>query len=201
MSEIKLDGVARNEFGKGAARRLRRENMIPAVIYGHGTDPVHIALPQHVTTLALRQANVLLDINVDGGTSILALPKQVQKDPIKNTIEHVDLLLVKRGEKVTVDVQVNIVGEAVSGSQINHDMNSMSIEADASNIPTEIEVSIEGLEVGTQILAGDVVLPAGATLAGDPEALVVGIVNPAEQNLEVPVNDGTPAATPAGDAE
>lgn len=201
MSDIKLEGVARSEFGKGAARRLRRSNMIPAVIYGHGTDPVHIALPAHVTTLALRQANVLLDITIDGGKSILALPKQVQKDPIKNTVEHVDLLIVKRGEMVTVDIPVVLVGAAANGTQVNHNLTSLSIEADATKLPTEVEVSIEGLEVGAQILAGEVVLPEGSKLAGDAEELVVGVVAPEEQNLEVPSNDDAPAEAAAEDAE
>ena len=174
MPEVKLTAEVRTEFGKGAARRIRRADKVPAVLYGHGTDPIHITLPGHETLLALRTANALLSIDVDG-TSQLALPKQVQRDPLKHTIEHVDLLLVRRGERVTVDVAILVEGEAAPDTLVVVDHNSIPVEADATAIPTEIVVSIEGLAAGTQILARDIKLPEGSTLHIDPEALVVNI--------------------------
>ncbi len=174
MPEVKLTAELRTEFGKGAARRIRRAHKVPAVLYGHGTDPVHITLPGHETLLALRTANALLSIDVDG-TSQLALPKQVQRDPIKHSIEHVDLVLVRRGEKVTVDVPVVIEGEAAPETLVVLDHNSVSIEAEATHIPQQIVISIEGLKAGTQILASDLVLPEGSTIGMDPEALIVNI--------------------------
>ena len=175
MPEVTIIAEARTEFGKGAARRIRRADKIPAVLYGHGTDPVHITLPGHETLLALRTANALLSIELDGGSQ-LALPKQVQRDPIKRTIEHVDLVLVRRGEKVTVDVAVVLQGEASPEALVDLVASTVSIEAEATHLPTEVFVSIEGLSVGTQITAGDLQLPEGSTLSGlDPEALVVNL--------------------------
>ena len=176
MPEVKLTAELRSEFGKGAARRIRRADKIPAVLYGHGTDPVHITLPGHETLLALRVANALLSIDVDG-SSQLALPKQVQRDPIKHTIEHVDLVIVRRGEKVTVDIRLHVEGEAASDTLVVVDQATISIEAEATHIPQEIIVSVEGLPAGTQILARDLKLPAGASLAGDDDALIVNITN------------------------
>nr|WP_239579190.1 50S ribosomal protein L25/general stress protein Ctc [Microlunatus panaciterrae] len=164
----------RTEFGKGAARRIRRADKVPAVLYGHGTDPIHITLPGHETLLALRTANALLAVDVDG-KSQLALPKQVQRDPIKHTIEHVDLLIVRRGEKVTVDVAVHVEGDAAPDTLVVVDRNSVSVEAEATHIPTEVVVSIEGLRAGSQILASDLKLPEGSTLIDDPEVLIVNI--------------------------
>jgi large subunit ribosomal protein L25 len=175
VPEVTIIAEARTEFGKGAARRIRRADKIPAVLYGHGTDPVHITLPGHETLLALRTANALLSIQLDGGSQ-LALPKQVQRDPIKRTIEHVDLVLVRRGEKVTVDVAVVLHGEAAPEALVDLVASTVSIEAEATHIPTEVFVSIEGLPVGTQITAGDLQLPEGSTLSGlDPEALIVNL--------------------------
>ncbi len=174
MPEVKLTAELRTEFGKGAARRIRRAHKVPAVLYGHGTDPVHITLPGHETLLALRTANALLSIDVDG-TAQLALPKQVQRDPIKHSIEHVDLVLVRSGEKVTVDIPVLIEGEAAPETLVVVDHNTVSIEAEATHIPQQIVISIEGLKAGTQILAGDLKLPSGSTIGMDPEALIVNI--------------------------
>ncbi|GAA3710781.1 50S ribosomal protein L25/general stress protein Ctc [Microlunatus aurantiacus] len=176
MPEVKLTAELRTEFGKGAARRIRRAHKVPAVLYGHGTDPIHITLPGHETLLALRQANALLSIEVDGGSQ-LALPKQVQRDPIKHTIEHVDLVLVRRGEKVTVDIPVLIEGEAAPDTLIDVIANTVSVEAEATHIPQQIVVSVEGLEAGTQITAADLKLPEGSTVQLDAEALVVNITN------------------------
>jgi large subunit ribosomal protein L25 len=174
VPEVKLTAELRTEFGKGAARRIRRANKVPAVLYGHGVDPIHISLPGHETLLALRTANALLAVSIDG-TSRLALPKQVQRDPIKHTIEHVDLVIVRSGEKVTVDVYLHVEGEAAAETLVVVDQNTIAIEAEATHIPTQIVVSIEGLPAGTQIHASDLRLPEGSTLAVDPETLVINI--------------------------
>ncbi len=175
MPEVTIVAEARTEFGKGAARRIRRADKIPAVLYGHGTDPVHITLPGHETLLALRTANALLSIQLDG-SSQLALPKQVQRDPIKRTIEHVDLVLVRRGEKVTVDVAVVTEGEAAANALVDVVATTVSLEAEATHIPEQIVVPVEGAEVGTQVTAADLRLPEGASLSGlDPETLVVNV--------------------------
>jgi large subunit ribosomal protein L25 len=176
VPEVKLIAELRTEFGKGAARRIRRAHKVPAVLYGHGTAPIHIALPGHETLLALRTANALLSIEVNG-SSQLALPKQVQRDPLKHTIEHVDLVIVRRGEKVTVDVAVHIEGEAGPETLVVVDHNSIPIEAEATNIPQRILVSVEGLPPGTQILARDLQLPAGSTVDLEPDTLIVNITN------------------------
>ena len=184
MPEVKLIAELRTEFGKGAARRIRRADKVPAVLYGHGTDPIHIALPGHETLLALRTANALLSIEVDG-SSQLALPKQVQRDPLRHTIEHVDLVIVRRGEKVTVDVAIHLVGEAGPDTLVVVDHNTVPVEAEATQIPTQIVVSIEELPPGTQILARDLQLPDGSTIDLDPETLIVNITNaPTAEALE-----------------
>jgi large subunit ribosomal protein L25 len=175
VPEVTIVAEARTEFGKGAARRIRRADKIPAVLYGHGTDPVHITLPGHETLLALRTANALLDISIDG-SSQLALPKQVQRDPIKRTIEHVDLVIVRRGEKVTVDVAVVLEGEAAPGALVDVVVTAVPLEAEATHIPEQVTVPIEGAEVGTQVTAADLQLPEGTSLSGlDPETLVVNV--------------------------
>jgi len=175
MAEIQLQAEERTEFGKGAARRVRRDKRVPAVLYGHGTQPQHVSLPAHQTQLALRQANVLLSIELPGKEPQLALPKQVQRDPIRDAVEHVDLILVRRGEKVHVEVPLVVVGEAADETLVNLDRMTLAVLAEATNIPAEITVSIEGAEVGLQILTGDLVLPDGVSLAEDPEALVLSI--------------------------
>jgi large subunit ribosomal protein L25 len=184
VPEVKLTAEMRTEFGKGAARRIRRAHKVPAVLYGHGTAPIHIALPGHETLLALRTANALLSIEVDG-ISQLALPKQVQRDPLKHTIEHVDLVIVRRGEKVTVDVPVHVEGEAGPETLVVVDHNSIPIEAEATNIPQQILVSVEGLPAGTQILARDLQIPPGSLVELDPETLIVNVTNaPTVEALE-----------------
>jgi large subunit ribosomal protein L25 len=174
VPEVKLTAELRTEFGKGAARRIRRAAKVPAVLYGHGTEPIHISLPGHETLLALRTANALLSIDVDGSRQ-LALPKQVQRDPIKHTIEHVDLVIVRSGEKVTVDVPLNIEGEAAPDTLVVVDHNTVSIETEATHIPTGIVLSIQGLQAGTQLHASDLKLPEGSVLAIDPDTLLVNV--------------------------
>jgi large subunit ribosomal protein L25 len=174
MSDHTLSAELRTEFGKGAARRIRRADKVPAVIYGHGTDPIHITLPGHETLLALRTANALLTVDIEG-TDQLALVKQAQRDPIKGTIEHVDLVIIRRGEKVVVDVVVSLVGTAAPETVVMLDAQTVPLEVEATNIPETIEVSVEGLEAGTQILGKDLPLPEGAAIHGDEDILVVNI--------------------------
>jgi large subunit ribosomal protein L25 len=174
VAEVKLTAELRTEFGKGAARRIRRAAKIPAVLYGHGSDPVHITLPGHETLLALREQNALLSIDVEG-TSQLALPKQIQRDPLKGFIEHVDLVMVRRGEKVTVEVVVHTEGEPAIDTLVVLDRNELAIEAEATHIPEHITVSVEGLEAGTNIFAKDLSLPEGSTLAVDPDVLILSV--------------------------
>ena len=177
MPEIRLEAQPRNEFGKGAARRARREGLVPAVVYGHGTTPVHVNLPGHALMLALKTPNVLFTLAIDGKDEFV-LPKAVQRDPIKRSLKHVDLLLVKRGEKVTVEIQINTEGElAPGGNLLEHILNTLPLEAEATHLPESVTVSIEGLEAGHSILAKDITLPKGATLAVDPEAVVLQVVS------------------------
>jgi large subunit ribosomal protein L25 len=164
----------RHAFGKGAARKLRATGRIPAVVYGHGTEPRHLALPGHEVALLLRKANAVLDIDIEG-VSQLALVKDVQKDPVRQIIEHIDLIVVRRGEKVTVDVNVHVLGESAPETLVNLDAPTISLEVEATHIPESVSVDIEGLEEGVQILAKDITLPAGAVLVTEPDTLVVGI--------------------------
>ncbi|MCT2086309.1 50S ribosomal protein L25/general stress protein Ctc [Microbacterium enclense] len=178
MSEDnKVVAELRENFGKGFARRLRAAGKIPAVIYGHGTEPQHVALPGHQVSLLIRRANALLDLDING-TSQLALVKDVQKDPVRQIIEHIDLLVVRKGEKVSVDVPVVVVGEPFSGTVAMLDTATVSLEVEATHIPQNVEVDVEGAEDGTQITAADLVLPAGATLVTEPETLIVGVSVP-----------------------
>lgn len=200
MADVNLSATKRDEFGKGAARRLRRAGQTPAVIYGHGTDPMHLALPAQETFLALRQPNVLLHLNIEGESKpVLALPKQVTRDAILPIIQHVDLLLVKAGEKVTVDVPLNFTGEAERGNLVNVDLNSLSVLAPATNIPTEFEVSIEGLTAGDQVLVSDVKLPEGVEAAVDGETLVLNVIVAPVAELESTKDEA--AEGEAADAE
>jgi len=180
VSEVKLVAEPRSEFGKGAARRLRRAKKVPAVLYGHGEAPLHVALDGHATMMALKQSNALLSIDLDGSIR-LALPKDVQRDPIRGSIDHVDLLIVKRGEKVTVDVPVQVIGEAAPGTVVIPAVNALSITVEATAIPGSVEVDVTGLEAGSMINAGDVRLPEGATLADDEALLVVNIIGETQE--------------------
>lgn len=201
MSTEKITAERRTEFGKGAARRVRRADKIPAVVYGHGAEPIHLTLPGHDTMMAIKNggANALLDLDIEG-ESQLALTKQVQIDPIRRVIEHVDFVAVRRGEKVTVDVPVTLLGEAVRDTLVVTENATISVEAEATAIPEHIEVSIEGAEVGTQITAADLQLPSGTTLLTDPETLIVNITNaPTEEEMAEDLDvKGAEGEEPAG---
>lgn len=200
--EATLNVEIRTSFGKGAARKIRAADKIPAVLYGHGTEPVHLTLPGHQTMLLVRKANAVIDLSIEG-TSQLALVKDVQTDPVRRIIEHIDLVIVKRGEKVTVDVPVHVEGESGPGTIHVQETTSISVEVEATHIPESVSVSIEGLEEGSQVTASDVELPKGATLLSDGETLIVNVTVPA-----APVEDEDEAAegeeaneAPAADAD
>ena len=187
----------RENFGKGFARRLRAAGKIPAVLYGHGTDPVHVALPGHQMLLLVRRANALIELDI-AGKSQLALVKDVQKDPVHQIIEHIDLVVIKKGEKVEVDVPVVVVGESFSGTIVNLDATSVSLAVDATHIPEHVEVDVEGLEEGARITAGELTLPKGASLVTDPDVLVVAISVPAAAAADEAAEDE--AAAESADA-
>jgi large subunit ribosomal protein L25 len=180
VPEVRIQAEPRTEFGKGAARRTRRAGRVPAVIYGHGAQTRHLSLPEHEIMLALKTQNAL--IRLEGlGRAGLALPKAVQRDPLKGTIEHVDLIEVRRGEKVTVEIAVRVAGDVFSGGLLDQQLMTVSVEAEATNIPTGVDVDVEGMEIGTSVYAKDLVLPDGTTLSTDPEALVLHVVEPAAE--------------------
>lgn len=200
MSEQKLAAEARTEFGKGFARRARAAGQIPAVIYGHGAEPIHITLPAKATTLAVRTANALLSLDLNG-EGHLALVKDVQRDPIKQIIEHIDLLTVRQGEKVTVDVPVQLVGETAPGTAHNLELTVISLEAEATHLPESVEVNIEGRAAGEHIHASDLALPKGAVLLTDAEALVVNISEAAATaEGEGEAGEASAAEAPAAEA-
>ncbi|MFC7789252.1 50S ribosomal protein L25/general stress protein Ctc [Microbacterium sp. MAHUQ-60] len=190
----------RTSFGKGFARRLRAEGKIPAVVYGHGTDPVHVALPGHQVSLIIRRANALLELDIDG-TSSLVLVKDVQRDPVRQIIEHIDLLVVKKGEKVTVEVPVLVTGESFSGTIVTVDVATIKLEVEATDIPQHVEVSVEGLEEGAHITAGDVTLPQGAALVDDADLLLVAVSLPAAEVADENADEAAPAAAEESAAE
>lgn len=178
MSETsKLVGHARENFGKGAARKLRAAGQTPAVVYGHGTDPIHVSVDTHPLSLIIRQANALIELDIDGAPQ-LVLVKDVQKDPVRQVIEHIDLIVVQQGETVEVEVPVHVTGESFAGTNALQELTTVHLSVPATAIPENVEVSVEGLEEGAQVLAGAIELPQGATLTGDPEQLVVNIVVP-----------------------
>jgi len=177
VPEVRIDAETRTEFGKGGARRTRRAGKIPAVLYGHGTDPRHISLPSREFEHALRTdgANVLLDLQLAEGSE-LALPKSIQRDPIRGVIEHLDLILVRRGERIAVEIAISVVGEIVPGGLLDQSLTTIAVTAEATNIPSGFEVSIEGLEIGDAIHAKDVKLPDGVELAADPDQTILHVV-------------------------
>ncbi|MBW8798295.1 MAG: 50S ribosomal protein L25/general stress protein Ctc [Streptomyces sp.] len=189
MSEVKITAQTRTEFGKGAARRIRRDSKVPGVLYGHGSDPIHLTLPGHDLLLALRTSNVLISLDIDGKSNELAIPKSVQRDPIKGFLEHVDLQLVKRGEKVTVEIPVHTEGElAPGGNLLEHVLNALPVEAEATHIPEALTVSVEGLAAGASVLAKDITLPSGVTLAVEEDAVVLQVL--AAQAEEAQAGEG-----------
>jgi large subunit ribosomal protein L25 len=207
VPEVKIKAESRSEFGKGAARRIRRAGLVPAVLYGHGSAPVHITLPGHELMLALKTANALFDVDL-GEHSELAIPKQVQRDPIKGFLEHVDLLIVRRGEKVVVSVPIVLVGDVAPGGMVSLEHTALSVEAEATHIPGQIEVSIADAAIGTQVHASDVSLPQGVLLQDEPDVLIVNVTAPsapeaeaAEEAAEVEGEEPAAAEGEAGGGE
>jgi large subunit ribosomal protein L25 len=199
VPEVKIAAETREEFGKGAARRIRREGRVPAVLYGHGTPTRHLTLPGHDLMLALKTPNVLLRVEgLDNGSEI-ALPKAVQRDPVKNFIEHVDLILVRRGEKVTVEVPVRVSGEVFPGGLLDQQLVQIPVEAEATHIPQGIDVDVEGMEIGQAVHAGDLKLPQGITLQVDPDMLVLHVI--AQQVAEEPAEEAAEQAPEAPEAQ
>ena len=206
MSEVKISAESRTEFGKGGARRTRRAGKVPAVVYGHGENPKHIALNAREFAAAIRHggANTVFELVSDDGTKTLALPKAIQRDPIKDTFEHVDLVIVKRGEKVTVDVPVVLSGNAAAGTLVTIEHDRISINAEALHLPESLEASLEGLEAGSRVTAADIKLPRGVELATDAETILAMVnVAPSAEDLEgeTTVEEPTAEATEATEAE
>lgn len=190
-TDDKIKAEARTEFGKGAARRIRRADKVPAVIYGHGNEPIHIALPGHDAMMALKHGgtNALLHVELDGKT-YLALTKQVQSDPIKGFLEHIDFVEVKKGEKVTVEVGVHVEGEVKSDALVVTELNTVSVEAEATNIPEWVTIDVEDAEAGFQVFARDLTLPAGSVVLTDDDALVVNVIHaPTAEELEAELEE------------
>lgn len=198
MPEVKIKAELRTEFGKGPARRIRREGRVPAVIYGHGAETRHLTLPAHELMLALKTANALLSLEGLPGKAGLALPKAVQRDPVKGFIEHVDLIEVRRGEKVTVEIPVRVTGDVFAGGMLDQQLVQIAIEAEATNIPNGVDVDVEGMEIGTAVHAKDLLLPEGATLQVDPDALVLHVLAaPTAEEIEAEIGEAAPEAEAA----
>ncbi len=198
MPEVPIDAEPRTEFGKGPARRIRQGGRVPAVLYGHRTDTKHLTLPGHEVLMALRTPNVLIRLEGLPGGAQLALPKAIQRDPIKGYVEHVDLLTVRRGEKVTVDIPVTIVGEVAADGLLDQQLVQISVEAEATNIPRGVEVDVEGMAIGASIHGRDLKLPAGVTLADDADLLVLHVLAaPTAEQMEGEVAEAPAAEIPA----
>jgi len=202
VSEVKISAEVRTEFGKGGARRTRRAGLVPAVLYGHGEKPRHIALPAREFAAAIRHGGMTqaFAIEISDGSSALALPKAIQRDPIRDTFDHVDLLIVRRGEKVTVDIPVQLTGEPARNTLVITENDRLSVLADATRLPDRLEVSIEGLEAGSRVSAADVTLPEGVELAADPET-VVAMVAAAPTEEQMAGETAEAAEEPAEGAE
>ncbi|MEV5469542.1 50S ribosomal protein L25/general stress protein Ctc [Streptomyces griseoincarnatus] len=195
MSEVKIAAETRTEFGKGAARRIRREDKVPGVLYGHGSDPIHLTFPGHELLLALRTPNVLIALDIDGKSNELAIPKSVQRDPLKGFLEHVDLQLVTRGEKVQVEIPVQAEGElAPGGNLLEYVLDALPVEAEATHIPEGVTVSVEGLEAGASVLAKDIKLPGGVTLAAEEDAVVLQVLAAQAEEASEGAEEGEEAA-------
>jgi large subunit ribosomal protein L25 len=198
VPEVKIAAEARTEFGKGAARRSRRDGRVPAVLYGHGTDTRHLSLPGHDLMLALKTPNVLLRLDGLKNGSEIALPKAVQRDPVRGFIEHVDLILVRRGEKVTIEVPIRITGEIAPGEgMLNQQLVQIPVEADATNIPQGIDVDVEGMDIGQAVHASDLTLPEGVTLQVEPDTLVLHVIAQQGGEPEEETAEGAPEAPEA----
>lgn len=193
MAENHVDADIRTSFGKGAARKLRAAGKIPAVVYGHGAEPLHVAIPAHETTLIARRANALIDLKMTDSQQ-LVLIKDIQRDPVRQIIEHVDLVIVRKGEKVTVDIAVHIEGEPVSGTMVQLEHNTISVEAEATHIPESVTVNVDGFAEGTQVRASDIALPDGSTLVSVAEMLILTVQQPPK------AEEAAPAASEDGDA-
>ena len=204
MPEVRIVAEPRTEFGKGAARRTRRAGLVPAVLYGHGQETRHVVLPGHELMLALKTPNVLIQLEGIPGVTGLALPKSVDRDPIKGFIEHADLILVRRGEKVTVEISVRVTGEVSPDGMLNQQVVQLPVEADATNIPDGIDVDVEGMEIGAAIHASDLELPPGTSLAVDPDMLILHVMAaPTAEQLEAEIGEteGAEVPEPAGETE
>ena len=193
MAENHVDADIRTSFGKGAARKLRAAGKIPAVVYGHGAEPLHVAIPAHETTLIARRANALIDLKMTDSQQ-LVLIKDIQRDPVRQIIEHVDLVIVRKGEKVTVDIAVHIEGDPVSGTMVQLEHNTISVEAEATHIPESVTVNVDGFAEGTQVRASDIALPDGSTLVSVAEMLILTVQQPPK------VEEAAPVASEEGDA-
>ncbi|CAL9523096.1 50S ribosomal protein L25/general stress protein Ctc [Streptomyces althioticus] len=195
MSEVKIAAETRTEFGKGAARRIRRADKVPGVLYGHGSDPIHLTFPGHELLLALRTPNVLIALDIDGKTNELAIPKSVQRDPLKGFLEHVDLQLVQRGEKVQVEIPVQAEGElAPGGNLLEYVLDALPVEAEATHIPESVTVSVEGLEAGASVLAKDIKLPSGVSLSVEDDAVVLQVLAAQAEEAPEGAEEGDEAA-------
>ncbi|HEX3956808.1 MAG TPA: 50S ribosomal protein L25/general stress protein Ctc [Trebonia sp.] len=200
MPEVRIQAELRTEFGKGAARATRRAGRVPAIIYGHGAETRHLSLPQHQLMLALKTPNALF--RLEGlGVAQLALPKAVQRDPLKGTIEHVDLVVVRSGEKVTVEIQIRVTGDVFSGGILDQQLIQVSIQAEATSIPEGIDVDVEGMQVGTAVHAKDLVLPAGAALETDPDALVLHVLSASVEEPAAETTETAEVPAPVAPAE
>lgn len=193
MAENHVDADIRTSFGKGAARKLRAAGKIPAVVYGHGAEPLHVAIPAHETTLIARRANALIDLKMTDSQQ-LVLIKDIQRDPVRQIIEHVDLVIVRKGEKVTVDIAVHIEGDPVSGTMVQLEHNTISVEAEATHIPESVTVNVDGFAEGTQVRASDIALPDGSTLVSVAEMLILTVQQPPK------AEEAAPAASEEVDA-
>jgi large subunit ribosomal protein L25 len=202
VSEVRIAAEPRTEFGKGPARRTRRAGRVPAVLYGHGTDPRHITLPGHELMLALKTANVLLRVEgLDGGDE-LALPKDVQRDPLKGFLEHVDLVVVSRGEKVTVEVPLQVTGDVAPDGMLDQQLVQVSLQVSATDIPQSVDIDVEGMAVGQQLLAKDLPLPPGATLDAEDDTLVLHVIAaPTAAQMEADLGTGEAAETTPAEGE
>ena len=199
MPEVVIDAAPRTEFGKGPARRIRRDGRVPAVLYGHHTEPRHLTLPGHEVLMALRTPNVLIRLEGLPGGVQLALPKAIQRNPIKSWVEHLDLLLVRQGEKVTVDVPVTVIGEIAPGGMLDQQMVQISVDAEATHIPGAIEVDVQGMEIGAAVHAGDLKLPQGVELDDEPDLLVLHVIAaPTAEQLEAELGVAEVAAEAEG---